>query len=353
MKDCNAKADGFVLGLDLGDKKSHYALLDERGKVVEEGAVRTNREWIRSLFTNIPRSRVVMEVGTHSRWVSRISEEQGHETFVANARRLRWIFENDQKTDRLDAESLGRVGRLDANLLYPIQHRSEVAQADLAILRSREALVKARTQLINHVRGQVKAWGERLPKCAAKSFHRRVVGEIPEPLRPALETIIEMIAQLTAEIAGYETEIEDRAKEYPEIEQLRAIKGVGLLSSSAYVWTLEDPGRFRRSRQVGAYLGLVPKRDQSGQRDPRLGITKAGDEVLRRLLVQSAHYILGPFGEDCDLKRFGERLIQGETDKGKKRAVVAVARKLSVLMHHLWETGEAYDPFYQENRKAA
>jgi transposase len=294
-----------------------------------------------------------MEVGTHSRWVSQMSEQQGHETFVANARRLRWIFESDQKTDRMDAEWLGRVGRFDANLLHPIQHRSQQGQADLAILRSREALVKARTQLINHVRGQVKAWGERLPKCAAKSFHRRVVGELPEQLRPALETTVEMIGQLTSEIAGYESQIEQRAKEYPEIEQLRAIKGVGLLSSSAFVWTLEDPARFSQSRQVGAYLGLIPKRDQSGQRDPRLGITKAGDEALRRLLVQSAHYILGPFGVDCDLRRFGERLMQGETDKGKKRAVVAVARKLSVLMHHLWETGEAYDPFYQENRKVA
>ena len=180
MRDCNAKAEGFVLGLDLGDRKSHYALLDESGQVVEEGWIQTNQKWMRSLFVNSPQSRVVMEVGTHSRWVSRISEELGQETFVANARRLRWIFENDQKTDRMDARSLARVGRFDANLLYPIQHRSQQAQADLAILRSREALVKSRTQLINHVRGQVKAWGERLPKCGAASFHRRVQGRLPK-----------------------------------------------------------------------------------------------------------------------------------------------------------------------------
>jgi len=353
MKDCNAKADGFVLGLDLGDRKSHYALLDERGEVVEEGSVRTDQKWIRSLFANVPESRVVMEVGTHSRWVSRMSEQQGHESFVANARRLRWIFGNDQKTDRMDAQALGRVGRFDANLLHPIQHRSQQAQADLAILRSREALVKSRTQLVNHVRGQVKAWGERLPKCAAKSFHNRVAGELPEELKPALGTVVEIIGHLTAQIRGYEEQIEERSKEYPEIEQLQAIAGVGALTSAAFVWTLEDPGRFRRSRQVGAYLGMVPRQDQSGERNPRLGITKAGDEALRRLLVQSAHYILGPFGADCDLRRFGERLQEEGADKGKKRAVVAVARKLSVLMHPLWETGEVYDPFYQENRKAA
>lgn len=353
MKDCNAKAEGFVLGLDLGDRKSHYALLNEEGEVVEEGSVGTNQKWIRSLFVNVPKSRVVMEVGTHSRWVSRISQQQGHETFVANARRLRWIFENDQKTDRMDAQSLARVGRFDANLLYPIQHRSQQAQADLAILRSREALVKARTQLINHVRGQVKAWGERLPKCAAASFHRRVREELPPALQLALTGVVEIIEQLTAQIKSYERQIEERSKEYPEIEQLQAINGVGPLVSAAFVWTLEDPGRFRRSRQVGAYLGLVPRRDQSGEIDRRLGITKAGDEGLRRLLTQSAHYILGPFGQDCDLRQFGERLLEGGGEKSKKRAVVAVARKLSVLMHHLWRTGEEYDPFYQENRRAA
>jgi transposase len=282
-----------------------------------------------------------------------MSQQEGHETFVANSRRLRWIFENDQKTDRMDAEWLGRVGRFDANLLHPIRHRSEQAQADLAIVRSREAVVKARTQLVNHVRGQVKAWGGRLPRCAAKSFHRRVRGQLPEALKPALEKLLDLIEQLTAEIRHYEEQIRERSREYPEIERLQAIAGVGPLTSAAFVWTLEDAENFRRSRQVGAYLGMVPKRGQSGERDPRLGITKAGDEALRRLLVQSAHYILGPFGEDCDLRRFGERLMVGEADKGKKRAVVAVARKLSVLMHHLWKTAEAYDPFYQENRKAA
>lgn len=220
MKDCNAKADGFVMGLDLGDRKSHYALLNERGEVVEEGAVRTDQKWIGSLFANIPESRVVMEVGTHSRWVSRMSEERGHETFVANARRLRWIFENDQKTDRLDAQSLGRVGRFDANLLYPIQHRSQQAQADLAILRSREAVVKARTQLINHVRGQVKAWGARLPKCAAKSFHHRVAGELPEELKPALETVVRIIGQLRSEV------MKPRSKSDPKI--IRRLSNCGL-----------------------------------------------------------------------------------------------------------------------------
>ena len=353
MKDCNSVADGMVLGLDLGDKKSHYSLLDESGTVVEEGSIPTSGKWVESLFGNVAKSRVVLEVGTHSRWVSRMAEQAGHETIVANARRLRWIFENDVKTDRVDAEALARVGRLDAKLLHPIEHRSQEAQADLAMVRSREAVVKARTQLINHVRGQVKAWGGRLPKCAAGSFHRRAKQYLPDELQETLQAIVEIIGQLTNQIRRYEKQIEARAKQYPEMAGLRAIDGVGLLTSAAFVWTLEDAGRFRKSRQVGPYLGLVPRRDQSGERDPAMRITKAGDEGLRRLLVQSAHYLLGPFGKDCDLRRFGERLQPGDSKKEKKRAVIAVARKLAVLLHHLWETGEVYDPFYQQRRQAA
>jgi transposase len=351
MKHCSVQAEGFVLGLDLGDRKSHYALLNPGGEVVEEGSVPTTEQWMGSLFDNVPVGRVVMEVGTHSRWVSRLAEERGQETIVANARRLRLIYEADQKTDRVDAESLGRLGRLDAKLLSPIHHRGRQAQADLGLLRSREALVKARTQLINHARGLVKAWGGRLPKCSAASFHRRVAEAIPAELKAALGPIVGVIEQLSREIRGYEQKIAQRAEAYPEIAQLQQIDGVGPLTSAAYVWTLEDANRFDHSRQVGAYLGLVPRRDQSGAVDRRLGITKAGDEALRRLLVQSAHYILGPFGQDCDLRRFGEHLLGAGESPAKRRAVVAVARKLSVLMHHLWVTGQDYDPLYQAHRQ--
>jgi len=351
MEDCNVTAEGFVLGLDLGDRKSHYALLDAKGKVVEEGAVGTTEKWMRSLFSNVPQSRVVMEVGGHSRWVSRLSEDQGHETVVANARRLRLIYESDQKTDAVDAEALARLGRVDAKLLHPIRHRGERVQRDLALLRSREALVKGRTGLINHVRGMVKAWGGRLKKCSAGSFHRQATEGIPEELQLALEPIIELVGQLSEQIRQYVKQIDDRARCYDEVEQLRQIDGVGLLTATAYVWTLEDPDRFDRSRQVGAYLGMVPRRDQSGEVDRRLGITKSGDEGLRRLLVQSAHYILGPFGKDCDLRRFGEKLMTAGGTKAKKRAVVAVARKLSVVMHRLWVSGDQYDPFYQSRKQ--
>jgi transposase len=240
---------------------------------------------------------------------------------------------------------------VDAKLLYPLKHRGENSQAHLALIRSREALVGSRTQLINHVRGAVKSFGARLPKCSARSFHHKVAEEIPQALRVALETILQIIASLTERIRDYDRKLEELAeKHYPETDLLRQVVGVGGLTALTFVLTLEDPRRFAKSRAVGAYLGLVPSKDQSGERDPQERISKEGDEMLRRLLVGSAHYILGPFGRDSDLRRHGQRIASRGGKNAKKRAAVAVARKLSVLLHRLWITGELYEPLYNTRR---
>lgn len=183
----------------------------------------------------------------------------------------------------------------------------------------------------------MKSFGERLPKCSAASFHKkRVAGRLPEALAPALEPILETIANLTAQIRAYDRELAALAEDlYPETRLLRQVPGVGTLTALAFVLTIEDPGRFDDSRVVGAYLGLVPAKDQSGDSDPQRRISKRGDRMLRRLLVGSAQYLLGPFGEDCDLRRHGEKLAARGGKSAKKRAVVAVARKLSVLLHRL------------------
>jgi transposase len=131
---------------------------------------------------------------------------------------------------------------------------------------------------------------------------------------------------------------------------LRQVEGVGPLTALTFVLTLEDPYRFEKSRSVGAYLGLVPASDKSGDRDPQRRISKEGDEMLRKLLVGSAHYILGPFGGDSDLRRHGEKIASRGAKNAKKRAAVAVARKLAVLLHRLWVTGEVYDPLYNAHR---
>ncbi|MGH8574296.1 MAG: IS110 family transposase, partial [Gammaproteobacteria bacterium] len=261
------------------------------------------------------------------------------------ARQLRLIYGSDRKSDRVDAETLARLGRLDPALLKPIHHRGAEAQADLAQLRARDALVRTRTLLINHVRGAVKAWGARLPASSAPAFATRAAAAIPAVLEPALGPLVALIAALTQEIRGMERQLERVASErYPETTRLRQPSGVGLLTALCYVLTLEDPGRFRHSRAVGPYLGLCPRRDQSGGRDAQWRITKRGDAMLRRLLVSGAQYILGPFGPDTDLRRWGLRLAARGGKNAKKRAVVAVARKLATLLHRLWVSGAVYQP---------
>jgi transposase len=351
MTDVSSERPQITAGLDIGDKYSYLCMIDQQsGEVIEEGRLRTTPEALRRRFASESSLRIAIETGTHSPWASRVLEECGHEVLVANARKLRLIYANKSKTDEVDAENLARLARLDPKLLYPVAHRGEDSQAHMALIRSRQALVGCRTQLVNHVRGAVKSFGARLPKCPARSFHKRAKEHIPEALRPALEPVLEQIASLTERIRDYERQLEEISKEcYPETELLRQVEGVGPLTALTFVLTLEDPCRFEKSRSVGAYLGLVPARDQSGERDPQRRISKEGDEMLRRLLVSCAHYILGPFGSDSDLRRHGEKIASRGGKSAKKRAAVAVARKLSVLLHRLWVTGEIYDPLHNSN----
>jgi len=334
----------IVTGVDIGDRYCHICVLDGDAEVIEETRVKTKPEAIERYFSGKERMRVALEVGTHSPWISSLIADQGHEVLVANARKLRMIYENDQKDDRTDAEMLARVARMDPKLLSPIQHRGEEARASLAVIRSRDILVQGRTKLVNHVRGSVKAFGARMPSCSTGSFGKHV-GEIPENLAAALTPVMNTIQELTGRIREYDRRIEQAAKEeIPETAALRQVGGVGALTSLAFVLILENPGRFKNGRVVGSYVGLCPRRDQSGDANPQLRIAKTGNPYLRRLLVGSAHYILGPFGPDSDLRRWGLKLAERGGKNAKKRAAVAVARKLSVLLFRLWQTGEVYEP---------
>jgi transposase len=349
----NKERPKVTAGLDLGDKYSYLCLLDtESGEVIEEGRLRTSPEAFRRRFASEQLMRIAIEAGTHSPWASRVLEECGHEVLVANARKLRLIYTNKRKTDEIDAENLARLARVDPKLLYPLKHRDEDSQAHMALIRSREALVSCRTQLVNHVRGAVKSFGHRLPKCPASGFHNKAAEHIPEAFWPALGPILEQIGSLTERIRQYDRKLQEISKEhYPETGLLRQVEGVGPLTALTFVLTLEDPYRFEKSRSVGAYLGLVPARDQSGDRDPQKRISKEGDEMLRKLLVSGAHYILGPFGSDSDLRRHGEKIASRGGKNSKKRAAVAVARKLCVLLHSLWVSGEVYEPLRNTHRR--
>jgi transposase len=336
---------GQFVGLDISDKQGTFVVLADDGGIVEEGKVVMTPAGLCRCFEGREPLRVALEAGTHSPWASRTLTAMKHEVIVANPRQLPLIFRSNRKNDRLDALSLAKLARLDPELLHPITHRSAQAQQDLAVLHSRDVLVTSRAALINHVRGVVKSVGERLPSCSVEAFVRKAAGKIPDGLRPALTPVIDMIAELSKRIVGYDQEIERLACErYPAAAGLRQVNGVGPITSLAFVLTLEDPRRFRRSRNVGPYLGLTPRRDQSGSSDPQLHITKAGDTFLRKLLTECAHYILGPFGADCDLRRWGLKLAGTSSQKARKRAITAVARKLAVLLHRLWLTGEVYQP---------
>jgi transposase len=329
-------------------------VIDEDGAVAERRRVLTRPGSLRRLLEGYPPSRVVLEVGSHSPWVSRLVGELGHEALVANPRRLAVIYANESKNDSVDAEALARVGRLDAKLLRPVRHRSAASQADRTLLRSRTVLVRSRTALVAHVRSSVKSIGARLPGGSAATFGRRMQREIPAELGDALSPVLTVIQALTERIRAFDRAIQKRCQtSHPETRQLTQVAGVGDLTALAFVLCLEDPRRFPKSRVVGAYLGLRPRQRQSGARDPELGITKAGDVELRRLLVGSAHYILGPFGPDSDLRRFGLRLVTRGGAGAKQRAVVAVARKLAVLLHRLWITGEVYEPLRQTHAAVA
>lgn len=335
----------YFIGIDLGDKKSNYCFMGRGEEYLAEDQMPTTLEAFAAYFKAIPKSWVVLEVGTHSPWVSNLLESLGHEVYVANPRKMESIRKNKRKNDKKDARTLTRLVRADPQLLHPIRHRGIQAREDLILLRARDALVGARTKLINCVRGLVKSVGGRVPKCCSESFARQAVGAIPESIRETLLPIVEQIAAMTVQIRKLEGQVKRMAgKKYPETALLKQVDGVGDLTSLAYILTLDNPERFAKSREVGPYFGMVPRQDDSGESSKQLRITKEGDTMVRKLLTGSAQYILGPFGPDSDLRRFGLKLAARGGKNAKKRAVTAVARKLAVLLHRLWVTAEEYEP---------
>ena len=344
--------DRLTVGVDLGDQWSHFCILGLQGETLSEGQVQTREAEVAEFFQALPPARVVMEVGTHSPWMQEVVAGEGHEVLVANPRLMEGSKRRKRKNDRIDAKKLARLGRVDPPSLHPIRHRSREVRQDLVVLRAREALVAARTELINATRGLVKSMGTRLPKCSSPSFEHKVKDAIPEKIREALLPLVQLAGALSACIQSYDQKIEELGEKYGHTKLLRQVKGVGPITSLAYVLTLENPEHFAKSREVGPYLGLVPKQEDSGESQPQLGISKTGDTMLRKLLVGSAHYILGPFGPDTDLRRYGLRLCERGGKNAKKRAAVAVARKLAVLLHRLWVSGEVYEPLGYASSRA-
>jgi transposase len=337
----------MTMGIDVGDRYSHLCLVDDEGEVVERDRVRSTEAALRRHFEGAPRLRIALECGTHSPWMSRLLKQLGHQVIVANARKIPTITESESKNDDRDAEQLARMAAFDPKLLSPLQHRSLARQQDLNLIQARAILVRARTMIVNALRGLVKSAGGRLPACSTASLPDRAAGAVPPALADVASPLIEQIARLNMQIDAMDRQIEKLATKYPEIGTLRSTPGVGALVAAAYVLTLDRPDAVASSRSAGAFLGLRPGQSQSGSSDPQRRITRTGNTYLRCLLVQSAQYILGRFGPDSALRRWGLRLAQSGGKRGKKRAIVATARKLAVILHSMWRSGQSFQSFPQ------
>jgi transposase len=335
-----------VIGIDLGDKNHVAVIFDHNGTESRPQRIPNTRTALEKVLKKYPDSTVVMEAGTHSPWISRLVEEHGCTAHVGQPRKIRAIWDTDDKSDERDARMLGKLYQFDPAMIPIVHHRGMEAQADLAVVQSRRALMETRQKLINHVRSTVKSFGERLTSCGAASFAANTWEEVPEALCPALKGVYASIETLTEQIKEAESEIHRLCLRYPETELMRQVPGVGPLTALSFALVIEDPTRFQKSREVGSFLGLTPKRDQSGETDKQLRITRSGDTALRTLLVNCATYILKENSPDCDLKRAGLRISERGGPRAKRTAKVAVARKLAVKLHRIWADNASYEPFY-------
>ena len=346
-----------VAGIDLGSKRSEICWLDAAGEVVERRRIATRAVELEKAFGAQPAMQVVIESGGQSNWVRRRLAALGHTVIVADARRLKLIWETHSKDDKRDARLLAEIALRWPELLNPVEPRSLASEQGRALLRSREAVVQARAKLINSVRGQVKSFEDPLPKMSAEAFAHKAGPALPAPLRETLDPLLLAIAQLSAQLEVYDKRVLELC-EGPyaaATRRLRSVRGVGPVTALAFVLELDnDAGRLASSRAAGALAGLRPSRQDSGESQPELGITKVGNTMLRKLLVQCAQYILSRHGEDSALRRWGLGLAASKGGKrGKRCAVVATARKLAVLLHTLWRKDEDYDPRYGLEQTAA
>ena len=329
----------------MGDRFHKVCVLDAEGEVVERVRLVNTRDGVEAFFSERPPLAVAIEAGTHSGWVARLLEGLGHRVLVAQPRAVRAIWDRDRKNDDGDAELLARLLRADPKLLHPVKLRSEEAQIDQLAIKARDGLVQVRTKLINQARGLAKSLGHRLPSSDARSLVPKARCGLPAQFEEAFGPLWTVLEAVEEQIRVFDHAIRDLAKNrYPQTERLTQVTGVGALTALAFMLSIDDPQRFKRSRDVGPFFGLIPKQDQSGDTDKQLRITKAGDGYVRRLLVGSAQYILGHFGPPCTLRTFGLHLAERGGRNAKRRAVVAVARKLAVLLHALWVSGDPYDP---------
>ena len=345
----------LFIGMDVSEKSIEIFGLsgkDDKSKsLVIQNTIESVGEFIDGFNSNKEDLVFALETGTHSPWLEELISSKGCKVYVGNARKLRMIWNSDKKSDPEDAKKLAKLAKFDPELLYPIKHRSTENRIDLSVMKCRDVLVEVRKKIMNTVRGQLKSFGIVTSSLESYDFSSKAAKIVPKELGPAMEGLLAQIKQLEIEIRNYDKKVEELCRKYPETKIFRKVKGVGPIVALAYALIIADPGRFKNRKRLAAYIGLVPKQCQSGETDKQLSITKAGNTFLRRLLMQSANYIMGPFGEECDLRDFGTKIKSRGGNIAKKKAKVAVARKLTLLLWKLWISGEEYIPQYKKFKK--
>jgi transposase len=337
---------GYTVGVDLADRVSAICVVGPEGEVVLRDTIATNVDMIRAWFSRGRYDRVVIEACTNASWVGWTLEECGQRVLVADPRSIGLIHKKSRKNDRRDAEKLARLARADEQLVYPTHLRSRERTEAMAEVRARAALVATRTRLVNTTRALAKMQGVRLSRCSPRGLGRMI-----EPLERTRPTLFATLTPLVAAIDALSGQIhatDDRLNKlcarFAETRRMLQIHGVGEVTALTFALVIDDVNRFSRSRDVAAYLGLVPKQAQTGDTDPSMRITKAGDRYLRSLLVQCAKKILGAKGPDCDLKRWGSVIAARGGKRAKQVATVAVARRLAITLFALWKNDVDYIP---------
>jgi len=335
----------ITIGMDLGNKKHTVCALDQEGKVLWRREVANTPEALKPFFEENAGATVAMETGLCCRWISALAKSCGCDALVGNARKLAAIWQSKQKNDENDALLIAKLARADRELFHPVELRDDERHEMVQIIELREVAVSQRTQAVNSVRGLCKAHGVFIPKCDAACFHRVAKDAIPKGMAWKFKPMLRHLKGLATTIKRYDAMLEKYAQAHfkEEVELLRTIPSVGPITSCAFVAHVADPKRFGSARDAGAYFGLTPGQDQSGDKDAPKRITKAGSTLMRHLLVTAANYILRASSPDTALKRHGERICARGGKVARRKAKTAVARKLAVVMLAMLKSGKAYD----------
>lgn len=346
----------IVVGVDVSEKHLNLCEIDGDDAVCESRMANSSKKLLEH-FQGKAKRRIIIEVGAHTRWIAELLEQLGHQVLIVDPRRTKLISGSLYKDDRIDAMTLAMLGRDAPALLKTVPLRRLESQMVLTLVRARASAVKGRTRIVNTVRGVLKPYGYTIPKDSRGATFTAYIREtLDQALLRIVEPLLVLIETFNAQIKRYDDDVAlVLPRLAPDTVHLTQINGVGALTVLYFVALIGDPHRFASNRDIGPYLGLCRKRQDSGDYKSELGITKAGDSLMRALLANCASYLLGPFGQDSDIRRWGLKKVGGGSRAEKKKAKIAVARKLAVVMLTLWKTGRPYTPFHKshEAKKAA